>query len=130
MNEPRWLSAGQVRMLHAESLRLFGGRAGLRDIHLLESALARPRQRFAYGDDPDVFDLAAEYAFGLARNHAFIDGNKRAALLSVRAFLFLNGFHFEPDQIDTVTTFEGLAAGTVDPEQLANWIRQNAHPRE
>ena len=129
MDEPTWLSSVQVRMLHAETLRLFGGRAGLRDAHLLESALARPRQLFAYGDDPDLFDLAAAYAFGLARNHAFVDGNERVALLSVRAFLFVNGHAFEPGQVETVTTFERLAAGDLDQQELAGWIRQNARPR-
>lgn len=129
MQEPTWLTSVQVRMLHAESLRLFGGRTGLRDANLLESALARPRQRFAYGDNPDLFTLAAEYAFGLARNHAFVDGNKRVALLAVRAFLFTNGWRFEPGQVETVTTFERLAAGEVDPSRLADWIKQNARPR-
>jgi len=130
LEEPTWLTLAQVRMLHAESLRLFGGSPGLRDARLLESALARPRQLFAYGDDPDLFDLAAEYAFGLARNHAFVDGNKRVALLAVRAFLFFNGFAFAPEQVETVTTFERLAAGEVDQEVIATWIRDNALSRQ
>lgn len=127
--EPKWLTTTQVRMLHAESLRLFGGSPGLRDANLLESALARPRQLFAYGDNPDLFALAAEYAFGLARNHAFVDGNKRVALLAVRAFLFVNGFRFEPEQVETVTTFERLAAGELTQHELSDWIKQNAFPR-
>ena len=127
--EPTWLTTVQVRMLHAESLRLFGGSPGLRDANLLESALARPRQLFAYGDNPDLFALAAEYAFGLARNHAFVDGNKRVALLAVRAFLFVNGFRFEPEQVETVTTFERLAAGDLDQHGLSSWIKENAFPR-
>ncbi len=117
-------------MLHAEALRLFGGSPGVRDEKLLESALARPRQLFAYGVAPDLFDLAAEYAFGLARNHAFIDGNKRTALLSVRAFLFVNGHTFAPDQVETVTTFEMLAAGEIDQREVANWIRKNSSLRQ
>ena len=129
MQEPMWLTTVQVRMLHAESLRLFGGSPGLRDANLLESALARPQQLFAYGDNPDLFALAAEYAFGLARNHAFVDGNKRVALLAVRAFLFVNGFRFEPEQVETVTTFERLAAGDLDQHGLSNWISENAFPR-
>ena len=79
MEEPRWLTSVHVRMLHTETLRLFGGRPGLRDLNLLESALARPQHVFGYREDADLADLAAAYAFGLARNHAFVDGNKRAA---------------------------------------------------
>ncbi len=129
MQEPTWLTTGQVRMLHAESLRLFGGSPGLRDANLLESALARPKQLLAYGDNPDLFDLAAEYAFGLARNHAFVDGNKRVALLAVRAFLFVNGYGFKPEQVETVTTLERLAAGEVDRHELSSWIERNASTR-
>lgn len=124
--EPKWLSVTQVQMLHAESLRHFGGRAGLRDAHVLESAIARPRQLFAYGDNPDLFSLAAEYGFGLARNHAFVDGNKRVALLAVRAFLFINGFRVEPDQTQMVDTFERLAAGEIDQRQLVAWLKRNS----
>lgn len=128
-DEPEWLTAAQVQMLHAESLRLFGGSAGIRDADLLESALARPRQLFAYGDNPTIFARAAEYAFGLARNHAFADGNKRVALLAVRAFLFINGIRFEPEQVETVAVFESLAAGTLDQASLAAWLEENSSPR-
>ena len=123
MQEPRWLTSVHVRMLHTETLRLFGGRPGLRDLHLLESAIARPQQLFAYRDDIDLVDLAAAYAFGLARNHAFVDGNKRVSLLAVRAFLYMNGVSFEPDQVETVTVFERLAAGELDQDEVAAWIR-------
>ena len=129
VGQPVWLTVVQVRMLHAESLRLFGGSPGLRDASLLESALARPKQRFAYGSAPDLSDLAAEYAFGLARNHPFVDGNKRVALLAVRAFLFVNGLAFEPDQVETIAAFEQLAAGAIDQHELARWIRGNVSPR-
>ena len=129
MREPRWLTSVQVRMLHTETLRRFGGLPGLRDLQLLESALARPRQLFSYRDDVDFADLAAAYAFGLARNHAFVDGNKRVSLLTVRAFLFLNGWRFEPDQVETVTVFERLAAGDLDQDGLAVWIRTASSPR-
>ncbi|MEZ4702533.1 MAG: type II toxin-antitoxin system death-on-curing family toxin [Rhodothermales bacterium] len=87
MEEPIWLSTIQVRLLHAESLRLFGGGTGLRDEGLLESVLARLQQRFAYEKSVDIETLAAEYAYGLARNHPFVDGNKRVALLAIRSFL-------------------------------------------
>ena len=128
--EPIWLSATQVKMLHAETIRLFGGSPGLRDEGLLESALGRPQHLHAYGDAPSLFDLAAAYGYGLAKNHAFVDGNKRVALLAIRAFLFRNGYAFQPDQVETVTTMEGVAAGVVDQEALAAWIRDNASSRE
>lgn len=127
--EPVWLTEVQVRTLHAESLALFGGSPGLRDEGLLRSALARPRHRWAYGEAPSLFELAAAYAFGIAKNHAFVDGNKRTALLAIRAFLFRNGYLFVPDEIETVTTIEGLAAGAVDEATLATWIQTNAHAR-
>lgn len=127
-SEPRRLTTAQVRLLHAESIRLFGGLPGVQNDHLLQSVLARPQQLYAYGESPSLFDLAAAYAFGLARNHAFLGGNKRAALLSIRTFLFLNGYRFEPDQIETVTMIEGLAASSVDQSVLAAWIERNAAP--
>lgn len=129
IREPNWLTFAQVKILHAESIRLFGGLPGVRDASLLESALARPQQHYAYGEAPTLFDLAAAYAFGLARNHAFLDGNKRIALLSIRTFLFINGYYFAPDQIETVTTIEGLASGAVSQGALSAWIAQNAQTR-
>jgi len=113
-------------MLHAEALRLFGGLAGVRDVGLLQSALARPQHLHAYGASPDAFALAAAYGLGIARNHPFVDGNKRTALLAIRAFLFLNGYRFVPDQVETVTVMEGLAAGDVDEAALAEWIGSSA----
>lgn len=126
--EPRWLSSTQIRMLHAESLRLFGGTPGLRDENLLESALARPQHVFTYGENASLFDLAAAYGFGLAKNHAFLDGNKRVALLAIRAFLFIKGFRFVPEQVETVTMIEHLAAGSIDQQVLATWIEKHATP--
>lgn len=125
-DEPVWLSRIDVMILHADSLRLFGGSAGIRDRALLDSALERPRNRWRYDQPCTIFDLAAAYGFGIARNHAFMDGNKRAALLAVRAFLFLNGYHFSPDEVETVTVIEGLAAGTFDESSLARWIKDNS----
>jgi death-on-curing protein len=129
MVESRWLTVSQVFMLHAESLRLFGGRPGIRDQSLLESALARPQQLLAYGEDPSLFELAAEYGYGLARNHAFVDGNKRVALLAIRVFLYINGFLFHPDQIETITHMQAIAAGTIDQAYLARWIEANSTSR-
>ena len=115
-----WLTRAQVQVLHAESLRLFGGAPGLRDVGLLEGALARPR--LAYVPDASVFALAASLGHGLTKSHAFVDGNKRTGLLAVQTFLFLNGYRFAPDVVDTVTTMEGVAAGLVSEEAFAAWI--------
>jgi len=116
-------------MLHADSLRLFGGSAGLHDEGLLESAIDRPKNLWHYEQPVSLFELAASYGFGLAKNHAFIDGNKRASLLAIRSFLFLNGYEFSPDEVETVTTLEGLAEGSVDEAILARWIEENSSVR-
>lgn len=124
-----WLTELQVKILHAEAINLFGGLQGIRDAGLLQSALARPQNLHVYDEDATLFDLAASYGFGLAMNHAFIDGNKRVALLAIRAFLFRNGFHFNPEEVETVTMMEGLAAGDVTQELLSDWIQANSAPR-
>ena len=121
-----WLTEMQVRILHAEALNLFGGSPGIRDVGLLQSALARPQNRKAYEESSTLFDLAAAYGFGIAKNHAFIDGNKRVALLAVRAFLFRNRYHFAPDEADTVMMMEGVAGGTVTEAMLSKWIEDNS----
>ena len=128
-NDPVWLSEAQIRMLHAETLRLFGGALGLRDEAMLDSALGRPKNKWRYDPGTSVFGLAAAYGFGIARNHPFIDGNKRTALLAMRAFLFLNGHQLTPDEIETVTVVEGLAAGTVDEASVESWIESNTVER-
>jgi death on curing protein len=126
MKEPRRLTSGEIRLLHAESLRLFGGSTGLRDEGLLESAAARAKNLLSFGDNPDIFDLAAEYGYGPARNHAFVDGNKRVAVLAMRTFLFMNGFRFNPEQATMVKGIEALAAGELDRNELADWLRRNS----
>jgi death on curing protein len=123
--EPRWLSAALVAALHDESLQRFGGLADVRDQGLLESALARPLNRFAYEGVTDLAVLAATYATGIVRNHPFVDGNKRAGLLALRAFLFANGQRFEPDEAETVAVIFALAAGEVQEDALVGWIRGN-----
>ncbi len=128
-DDPKWLSEVHVRLLHAESLQLFGGAGGLRDATVLSSAMARPQNRLAYDADVTVFQLASEYAYDLARNHAFADGNKRVALLAIRAILFQNGFSFVPDQVETVTVIEGLASGKLEIEILAQWIESSSVSR-
>lgn len=128
-SEPVWLTAIQAKMLHAEVLKLFGGSPGVRDEGLLQSALARPRHLWAYKEAATLFDLAAAYGFGIAKNHAFVDGNKRAALLAMRAFLFRNGYRFQPEEVETVTVMEGVAGGDVNEPMLAEWLEANSKRR-
>lgn len=124
--EPKWLTLAMVLAIHDESLAAFGGAAGVRDPALLESALARPVNRWHYEPDASVADLAAAYAYGIVRNHPFVDGNKRTGLLAVQAFLFLNGMRFDPEQVEEVRVFLALAAGELSEEDLARWIAANA----
>jgi death on curing protein len=119
-----WVSADVVCAIHDQQLMQFGGGAGLRDEGLLLSALARPENLVAYGD-PDVAALAASYAYGIARNHAFVDGNKRTALVTAAVFLLENGHELAASEADAVVTILALAAGELSEEQLANWIRAN-----
>ena len=118
----RWITRQALELLHNESLSLHGGAAGLRDEGLLESALARPLNLSAYGE-PDVAALAAAYGVGLAKNHAFVDGNKRAAFLAVGLFLGLNGFRLATTQVDATLTMRAVAAGEIDEDRFAEWIR-------
>jgi death on curing protein len=124
VNEPQWLDTTIVLDVHAEQLALFGGADGIRDLGLLESALARPVNKFAYGET-DLAALAAAYAFGRARNHPFVDGNKRSAFASMIVFLGLNGIDFDVPPEQATAMFLGLAAGEVSEESLARWIRDN-----
>jgi death-on-curing protein len=122
VNEPIWLSAELVIGFHGEQLREFGGPSGIRDRGMLESALGRPQNKWSYGET-DLAALAAAYAFGIARNHPFVDGNKRAALLSIIVFLGLNGVDFIASQAEAVVIIQGLAAGDIDEDGLTRWIR-------
>ena len=126
---PRWLDKRALMQLHEESLATFGGAAGLRDEGLLDSALARPLNQWHYDTSVDLAVLAAAYGFGIARNHPFIDGNKRAAFLAIGLFLALNRRQLRVDQVDAIQTILGLAADTVDERALAEWIRKHAKPR-
>ena len=124
MSEPEWLDIDIVLDIHAEQLALFGGGDGLRDRGLLESALARPLNKFAHGET-DLAALAAAYAFGIARNDPFVDGNKRAAFASIIVFLELNGIDFDvPPEQATVVILE-LASGQIEEDGVARWIRDN-----
>ncbi len=124
MTEPIWLSVDLVLAIHDEQLREFGGPPGLRDRGLLESALARPLNKYAYGND-DLAALAAAYGFGLARNHAFVDGNKRIALLSMITFLGLNEIEFVVPEAEAVVVTLEVAAGEIDENGLTRWIRDH-----
>ena len=128
-NEPRWVGRPLVEALHLDQLRTYGGRYGIRDENLLESALARPRQRWAYEPDADLFDLAAAYAFGLAKNHPFIDGNKRAAFAALVVFLDINDHPLRATEPDAIGSMLAVAAGEMDEHDLAMWARENAKPR-
>lgn len=123
-SEPIWLVLEAVVDIHTEQLALFGGPDGVRDVGLLESALARPVNRFAYGES-ELAALAASYAFGIARNHPFIDGNKRVALLAMVTFLGLNGVALAVSNADAAAAILALAAGEVDEDGLTRWLRDN-----
>lgn len=123
--EPRWISKKALLLLHEESLAEFGGGRGLRDEGLLDSALARPQNAQAYNPDSTLADLAASYGFGICKNHAFLDGNKRAAFLAIGLFLIINGHRLVADQIDAISIMLGVASGDVDEATLSAWIAGN-----
>jgi death on curing protein len=120
----QWTDRDVLLTLHDESLAEHGGGVGIRDEGLLDSALARPLNTVAYGT-PDVAELAAAYGFGLAKNHAFVDGNKRAAFLAVGLFLYLNGYRLTASQADATRAVLALAAGEITEAEFAQWVRSN-----
>ncbi|UZE50408.1 type II toxin-antitoxin system death-on-curing family toxin [Rhodopseudomonas sp. P2A-2r] len=122
--EPRWITYEQAVAIHSRQLRRFGGATGLRDEGMLRSALERPVNKWRY-EQAELAELAAAYAYGLAKNHAFVDGNKRIAFLSMRVFLIKNGVQFAPDPAHATSIILSLAAGEVSEESLARWIRDN-----
>jgi death-on-curing protein len=124
MSEPKWLDTSIVLDVHAEQLALFGGADGVRDLGLLESALGRPLNKFAYGET-GLAALAAAYAFGIARNHPFVDGNKRAAFASIIVFLGLNGIDFDVPPEAATAMILGMAAGEIGEDGLARWVADN-----
>ena len=116
----RWLNTREALAIHARRIAEHGGSDGVRDI----SALARPQNLHAYEPDSDIPSLAAAYAFGIAKNHPFLDGNKRTAYVAMRTFLVLNGIEFKASAEDKYITFKNLAAGDLSESELAEWIRQ------
>jgi death on curing protein len=124
----RWVDRRALMLLNDDSLAEHGGLPGLRDEGLLESALARPLNLALY-EEPDAAALAAAYGVGLAKNHPFVDGNKRAAFLSIGLFLAINRFRLVATQVDATLTMLDVAAGTLDEDGLADWIRRHLQPR-
>ncbi len=122
MDEPVWLNRMIIEAVHADQIREHGGQAGLRDEGLLESALARPRNVWSYAPDATLPRLAGEYGFGLARNHPFLDGNKRTAFVAMNVFLILNGFEVEAPEEEVVEVMLRVADGSLDLEGLVQWI--------
>jgi death on curing protein len=128
MKGPKWLAKRMVQAIHDEAVEMFGGTAGIRDEGLLESALSRPQNRFAYETEATLFDLAASLCHGVCKNYPFLDGNKRTALLAARAFLFLNGLAFEPREVDEVENMVAVASGELDEVGIAAWFKEFSTP--
>lgn len=125
MKQPVWILRDTVLALHDQLVAEFGGSPGLRDEVLLASALARPKNLFAYSK-PSIFTLAASYAFGLVKNHAFIDGNKRIGFTVSAVFLEINGYHLQAAEVDAAVRTLALAAGAMDEAGYAAWLKANS----
>lgn len=130
MDEPTWLDRRVVDAIHQALVQMHGGSFGVRDDGLIESALARPRNRWEYDPGTDLAALAAAYAYGLARNHGFVDGNKRVSFMAAYTFLGLNGVEIDAPEPEVVVVMTHVAAGESSEEELAAWIRQRAIPFE
>jgi death on curing protein len=129
VTEPRWLDPVHILAIHSDQLQAHGGSLGLRDRGLLESALERPRNRHHYEAFADLASLAATYGIGIAKNHPFIDGNKRVAFQAMYLFLGLNGLRIDASEEEVVATILSLASGDLDEPSLAAWLRDHIHPR-
>jgi death-on-curing protein len=125
MKTPVWVHPQTVLLLHEQSLAEFGGEGGIRDEGLLDSALKKPENLFSYGK-PTLFDLAASYAFGLVKNHPFIDGNKRAGFVTAVVFLELNGYDVQASEADAAVQTLALAAGEISEKEYAGWLKENS----
>jgi death-on-curing protein len=130
MAEPRWLSRLLVDVIHSELLSEHGGAPGIRagGDDLIESALARPRQRYAYEPSSDLAALAASYLFGFAKNHGYVDGNKRVALATAATFLLLNGVRLTASEVEAYDAVIGVAEGRLPEADVASWIRRSSAP--
>jgi len=125
MKEPTWVLREVVLLLHEQSLAQFGGSTGVRDEGLMDSALGKPQNLYAYGK-PSLFELAASYAFGLVKNHPFIDGNKRAGFVVAVLFIELNGYRFQATEVDAALRTLALAAGEMTETAYADWLKANS----
>ncbi|AFZ28300.1 death-on-curing family protein (plasmid) [Cylindrospermum stagnale PCC 7417] len=127
MNGLFWLDETIVRAMHEDQLAQHGGLAGVRDNNLFLASLDRPKNLLAYGEPtPTIFDLAAAYGYGFAKNHAFIDGNKRVAFVVMATFLELNGYSLDVPETEVVLVMERLAAGSETQESIAQWLQKNS----
>ena len=130
MSEPVWLSRGLINLLHEQAIETAGGSQGVRDSGLLDSALARPRNLYAYGET-DIFQLAASYAEGISQNHPFLDGNKRVAFAAADLFLLKNGYDLQPSKGDEhADMIEALAQSHIDREKAAQHLKENSLEKE
>ena len=127
MKEPAWVDAADVHAFHQSMIALFGGLSGVRDESLLDSALSRPRNRFVY-EQPSLFELAADYAVGIVKNHPFLDGNKRAGFMAAALFLEVNGVAFNAPEEEVVVYTRALAAGELDGAAYAAWLEGATRP--
>ncbi len=126
MNEPKWVLEEAAKAIHDMLLLEHGGDEGVRDIALLESALNRAPQKFAYDSKATVYELAAAYSFGIAKNHPFVDGNKRTAFMTGVIFLEINGYKFVASECESTVIFEGLAGSKISEPELSMWLEQNS----
>lgn len=129
MSEPVWLSRQALELLHGETISEHGGAEGLRDATLLESALARSRNLYAYENVTDLHRLAAAHALGIAKNYPFVDGNKRAALIAAGLFLRINGIRLKSDKAEATAAVLDLAAGELSESEFAAWLTNNSQPK-
>jgi death-on-curing protein len=128
VDEPIWLDRMTVDAMHYDQLQQHGGRFGIKDENALESALARPRHKCSYEPESDLFALAAAYGYGLARNHGYIDGNKRIAFVTMYTFLGVNGWEIVAPEPQVVQLMRDVASGICEEDQLATWLRAHVEP--
>ncbi|PKA16143.1 type II toxin-antitoxin system death-on-curing family toxin [Leptospira haakeii] len=128
--EPRWLNKKIVEAIHLDQVKQHGGSQGIRDQGLLESALDRPKNKWVYDSSSSIFDLAASLCLGIAKNHPFIDGNKRVAYMTTYVFLGLNGYSIEVPEEEVVSIMLRVADGSIDEINLSTWLKDSSNPRK
>ncbi|EAZ88796.1 type II toxin-antitoxin system death-on-curing family toxin [Crocosphaera chwakensis] len=130
MREPIWITERMARAIHSQQLALFGGASGILDEGKLSSALARAKHLYTYQPDASLYELAAAIGWGVAKNHPFVDGNKRTAFVVMAVFLKVNGIDLTAPEVEVVTVMLALAAGELSEQQLSDWLRKNSTERE